>query len=216
MPFEPRILRLDEPNEPAQPEAAKVEAVVDANAAKAVAAESWLPTELEALAEQLGEDSAHLLRQYPAAQFPAPRMAELASRMEEAAALARDQRSSRRTLQRFATLAAGLLIAVGAGLWSVGWFGAVGDSQHAANEQTAETPRRMEVARVDALAPGPKTVEAAKSAPQVASAETENPNLANGAPVLDSDDFMELDSVTQSAVADLVEDGQLRQGTISL
>jgi hypothetical protein len=36
------------------------------------------------------------------------------------------------------------------------------------------------------------------------------------APVLESEDFMELDSVTQSAVADLVEDGQLRQGTISL
>lgn len=219
MPFEPRILRVDD-----QPEEGRADsllaAAVEVSSTNEAKPESWLPAELEALAEQLSEDSAHLLRQFPAAEHPAPRMAELAARMEEAAriggAASRDRRSSYRALQRFATLAAGLLIVAGAGLWlSRG----DGDARHAslnpgvnAGALNAGAENKSEAAKPVIEVAAVPPVETVGS--RLAAAEVEA--SLTGAPVLGPEDFMELDSSTQSGVADLVVDGQLQQGTLSL
>lgn len=219
MPFEPRILRTDD-----QPgddraaderafEAGALEVRCDAGSSDS-STEGWLPTELEALAEQLGEDSQHLSQKFPAPSYPAPKLAELAARMEQVAAAAESRRSSYRAWRGYAaavsTLAAGLLIAVGTGWWMSSGTMNTEMAAVAPAEKSAATPA------ISHAAPDASTDSRLATREPANTATGATLAAESSAPVLEPQDFMELDSVTQSAVADLVEDGQLQQGSISL
>jgi hypothetical protein len=196
MPFEPRLF---DPRDSAAPKGAATEA----NAQRTPRLDSKsldLAPELEALAEQLSEDSGHLAQCYPATN---PRMNELLARTAQLAE-AEARRGSRQTagatvwLARCG-LAASLLLAIGV------WWQNTGDVEPVSVALTSPA----EPGTTTAATPiAPSTVE---SEATLAVHESTEPT-----PMLDPQVFLELDAASQAAVADLVQEGELNQSSLSL
>lgn len=197
MPFEPRLF---------QPLNAPQGTATEASAQRAPRLDSKsldLAPELEALAEQLSEDSGHLAQCYPAANPGNDRMSELVARAAQLAEAESVRASSRGAsagvwLARCG-LAASLLLALG--VW---WQ----------NANQVDEPAPIALA-APVVAPVEQP-ELPSTEPTLAAHESTANDESAPMPMLDPQVFLELDAASQAAVADLVQEGELNQSSLSL
>lgn len=177
-----------------------------------------LDDELDLLGGQLASDAAYLSRCYPGA------VVELALAAEREAAEARRSywaRSAR--LRRWASCAAGVT-AVAFTSWT--WWDVQPHAGPRLSVHTASSPGRPSAGHSSIVNPSlvvpfaaNAPVAPAAESPAVAASgavEPPSPTTPLEAPIVAPQDFMDLDPAVREAVVDLVQEGELQQGSVSL
>ena len=178
-----------------------------ASVAKAAHLVNSLPVDdgLEMLADQLMADAVHL-----SAKYPAPKMPDMERLKAEAAA------PRRGAMTWNWSVAASLFIALGSSAWLM--------RAHPKFDSPASFVPPSLAQRADEVSPvkiAAQPIQAEKSTPAGAAVTLDpvgatEPVISVHTPVVDSQDFMDLDPAVREAVMDLVQEGELQQGPVSL